>query len=92
MSRLEYAITPEMQAEIDQVFTFHPPHGDQVERYERIRESAKELWEEVVTLTPGSSEQTLARRSLEMFVFWANAAIARNERKKSEVDDSSEDG
>ena len=75
----KYEITDEMQADFDNIFTFHPPSGDQIQRYERIRAAAKELWEEIATLTPGSAEQTLARRALESMVFWANASIARNE-------------
>ena len=74
-----YEISNEELAEVNNIFTFHPSTGDQVERYQRIQEAAMELWVETLTLTPGSPEQTLARRALELFVFWSNASIARNE-------------
>ena len=60
-------------------FTYHPPKGYQPERYEFIRSAAGELAEVLVGQTPTSREQSLALTALEEAVFWANAAIARNE-------------
>lgn len=60
-------------------FTYHPPKGDQPQRYEAIRAKAKELAELIYDSTPESREQSIAMTNLEQSVFWANAAIARNE-------------
>lgn len=70
-------------AELRKRFTYHPPVGDQAERYESIREGAKAFAEGVLRLTPESREQSLAITHLEEAVFWANAAIARNEQETS---------
>ena len=60
-------------------FTYHPPSGDQPERYESLRAMAFVFAEKIVELTPQSREQSLALTSLEEAVMWANAAIARRE-------------
>lgn len=60
-------------------FTYHPPQGDQVGRYEAIRSQAFDLANHVSINTPASREQSLALTKIEEAVFWANAAIARNE-------------
>lgn len=62
-------------------FTYHPPFGDQAERYQQLRERAKALAELIGELTPISREQSLAFTKLEESIFWANASIARNEKK-----------
>lgn len=61
-------------------FTYHPPFGDQVERYAEIRAKILELAEFIIDKTPVSREQSLALTSLEQVMFNANAAIARNEK------------
>lgn len=64
---------------IDRDFVHHPPKGDQAERYQSLRDDARVLAHEIVNQTPPSREQSLALTALEEAVFWANAAIARNE-------------
>lgn len=64
---------------IENSFTYHPPKGDQAERYKLIRAEAKRLAGVFNTQTPPSREQSLAFTKLEEAVMWANAAIARNE-------------
>lgn len=64
---------------IEQRFTYHPPLPGQPERYQRIREKAKELALVITALTPESREQSLAITALEEASMWANAAIARHE-------------
>jgi hypothetical protein len=66
-------------ARIENTFVYHPPKDDQPERYERIREKAKELAYVINGCTPTSREQSLAFTALEEVVMQANAAIARNE-------------
>jgi hypothetical protein len=65
--------------DLENRFTYHPPKGDQAERYRTIRRLALTLASEVYTLCPDSRELSLAITHLEETVFWANAAIARNE-------------
>lgn len=74
-----YEPISEMVGRIEHNFTFHAPNEDQPQRYEAIRSRAKEyaLW--LISVTPPSREQSLALTALEEVVFWANAAIARNE-------------
>ena len=60
-------------------FTYHPPTGDQPERYVRIRDAARALAGILVADCPLSRELSLAVTHLEEAVFWANAAIARRE-------------
>lgn len=64
---------------IESNFTYHPPKDGQPERYQTIREKAKELAMLIDAECPKSREQSVAMTHLETAVFWANAAIARNE-------------
>lgn len=65
--------------QIDHNFTYHAPKGDQADRYTVIRNEAKLLAETIIARTPVSREQSLALTNLEQAVFWANAAIARED-------------
>lgn len=65
--------------QIENNFTYHAPKPGQPEKYQKLREKAKELAYLIKELTPSSREQSVALTELETSVFWANAAIARNE-------------
>lgn len=67
------------QDDMDKRFTYHPPKEGQPQRYNEIREVAKNLAYLICAETPKSREQSLAITKLEEAVMWANAAIARNE-------------
>lgn len=69
----------DMKARIERDFTYHPPKPGQLERYQALREKAKEMALLILDLTPASREQSLALTELEYSVMMANAAIARNE-------------
>jgi len=60
-------------------FMYHPPKGDQVQRYTELREKAKEYALLINKYCPCSREKSLALTKLEEAVMWANASIARNE-------------
>ena len=60
-------------------FTYHAPKGNQSERYTNIRSMALTFAMYLDAYTPTSREQSLAITKLEEVVFWAHAAIARNE-------------
>jgi hypothetical protein len=61
-------------------FTYHAPKAGQPERYQQIRAAARELADLLTAQCPESRELSLALTKLEEVVFWANAAIARNEQ------------
>jgi hypothetical protein len=79
--KMKYPIDPKMQKRLDNDYTYHKPFGDQQQRYEEIRESAKNLALVIVEMTPPSREQSVALTLLEQTVMEANAAIARNEEE-----------
>lgn len=65
--------------QLDNNFRYHAPKGDQTERYEALRNKAKELAHMIDELCPNSREKSVAMTELETAVMWANASIARNE-------------
>jgi hypothetical protein len=65
--------------EIENNFVYHAPKDDQPQRYELLRGTGKNLAIQILQNTPPSREQSLAITKLEEAIFWANAAIARNE-------------
>jgi hypothetical protein len=68
-----------MNQQIENNFKYHPPKEGQPEKYEAIRSLAKGYAEAIDNLCPNSREKSLAMTKLEEAVFWANAAISRNE-------------
>ena len=64
---------------IDNLFTYHPPHGDQLDRYATIRDEFRKLGHLVVELTPQSPQQDTAITLLHQASMSANSAIAVNE-------------
>jgi len=69
----------DLKERIENDFTYHAPKGDQVERYQRIRDKAKELAFLIIASTPESPDQSVALTLLNLSVMSANASIARNE-------------
>ena len=67
------------QEKLDKDFVYHAPKGDQPERYSALRDMAKHFAAGIMDMTPISRERSVALTKLEEAVFWANAAIARNE-------------
>jgi hypothetical protein len=65
--------------EIENRYTYHPPKGDQPERYEKIRAAAKRFAHVVQELCPNSPERAHAKDRIDEAVMWANASIARHE-------------
>lgn len=65
--------------QIDNAFTYHAPKGDQPQRYDVIRTTARQFAMKIEDLCPDSREKSLAMTKLEEAVMWANASIARNE-------------
>jgi len=69
------------KANIENNFKYHAPVSGQPEKYETIRAEAKKFAELLIALCPPSRELSVAITELETSVFWANAAIARNEKE-----------
>jgi hypothetical protein len=65
--------------DVEKNFTYHAPKEGQPQRYERLRDKAKEFAYLIHQECPPSRERSVALTELETSVFWANAAIARNE-------------
>ena len=68
---------PITKDELDTRFTYHPPTGDQPERYTKIGAKVREMADLIVETCPESREQALALTHLEETRFWANASVAR---------------
>lgn len=65
--------------ELAKRFTYHPPKGDQPQRYQDIRDYGRQFADLIDGITVDSREKSLALTHVEEVVMWANAAIARNE-------------
>jgi hypothetical protein len=77
----QYPINPTLSEKIENDHKYHAPSGDQPLRYDVLRDRFKALAFLVAALTPPSREQSLAFTHLEEGLFYANAAIARNEKE-----------
>lgn len=65
-------------AEIEKAFKYHAPKEGQPEKYQSIRDKAKELAILIADLVPAGRERSTALTRLEETVMHANAGIARN--------------
>lgn len=72
-------VQPEVPEELQCRFMYHPPKGDQVERYAALRGACLTLAMLIEESCPMSREKALAVTKLEEVNMWANAAIARRE-------------
>ena len=68
--------------DIENTFTYHKPFGNQQERYEEIRKTARAVAHKIEGSCPPSREKSLALTNLQQAIMWANASIAINEREK----------
>lgn len=74
-----YGVSDDEQEELDLRFTYHPPEGDQPQRYQFLRRNGKRLATLFMDRVPPSRERSIALTKLEEAIMWANAGIARNE-------------
>jgi hypothetical protein len=65
--------------DLEKRFTYHPPKGDQPDRYKKMREWGLHIASFIQENCPDSREKSLAITKLEECIMWANASIARNE-------------
>lgn len=76
-----YTLHADAQKRLDRDFVYHKPGGDQAIRYGAIRSDARDFAAAISTRCPPSRELSLALTKIDEAVFWANAAIARNEEE-----------
>lgn len=74
-----YTETEDQKETREKNFVYHPPKGDQTDRYASLRLCGNNLARALNESCPPSRELSLAMTNLEQAIFWANAAIARNE-------------
>ncbi|MDF2615461.1 MAG: hypothetical protein K0Q47_116 [Sedimentibacter sp.] len=67
----------DISEDLENRFSYHSPKPDQIGKYERIRDMAKEFAYLIRDNCPDSREASLAITKIEESVFWANASIAR---------------
>lgn len=77
-----YVPSEEEFDKVNNIFTFHPVQGNQVQRYEYLRAVGRMLAHDFLAMTPKSREQSVAITKLQEAVMWANAAIAINEKSE----------
>ena len=65
--------------QIENNFSYHTPKEGQPEKYNKLRDKAKELAYLISEVCPNSRERALAITKLEECSMWTNAAIAREE-------------
>ena len=85
-SLVHYEADDDTRKRINDVFTFHPVHGDQARRYTAIRGFGKMFALLLTSLCPPSRELTVAIRKIQEVVMYANAAIAINEKPDDDQD------
>ncbi|MGE0594568.1 MAG: hypothetical protein AB7G23_02885 [Vicinamibacterales bacterium] len=67
---------PVNKANVDDVFSYHKPEGDQPQRYENIRAAAREFAHAILDNVPQSADQQAALRLVREAVMTANAGVA----------------
>jgi hypothetical protein len=65
---------------LNDIFRYHPPRPDQIQKYAAIRSAAKHLAEVISQNTPSCEDQNRAITLLRQSVHMANAAIALDGR------------
>ena len=65
--------------DLENLFSYHAPKGNQAERYGKINEAVKALGKVILENTPPCADQTFAIRQLQLTRMAANQTIALNE-------------
>lgn len=67
---------PVTHANLDEVFRYHAPKGDEPDKYEAINKAAKELAAVILNCTMPCADQQAALRLVREARMTANAAVA----------------
>ncbi len=78
----DYGISEPQRKVLENRFTYHAPHADQLPRYAAIRAVGKELAKLVMRYCPVSRERGIALDKIQEATMWANAAIACGETEE----------
>jgi hypothetical protein len=70
------AKVPISEKDLDQLFRYHPPKPEQLQRYEAVNQAAKSFAKVILENTPLSADQSDAIRKVREARMTANAAIA----------------
>ena len=70
---------PLSKIDIEEMFCYHSPKGDQAERYRSIRDAGYLFAKTILDLTPPGADQTCAVRHIRDACMTANASIAIGE-------------
>lgn len=68
---------------VDEIFSYHKPDDEQIEKYKMIRNYAKILAELIIDLVPENTEREISLNGLRSVVMWANAGIALGKCKNA---------
>lgn len=71
-----YPVDAEFERQVHNWFTYHAPQGDQADRYQILRDEARELAFLICKIVPPGADRTAAIRKLRECIMTANAAIA----------------
>ncbi len=71
-----------MREQIENNFKYHAPKEKQIDKYNLLRDYAKDYAYIINDSCPNSREKSLALTKLEESVMWANASIARNKEEE----------
>lgn len=74
------SVGPGGNLDLDNAFTYHAPHGDQIVRYAALRSAGKDLAAAIAASCPPSPERTAAINRVREAIMWANASIACHEK------------
>ncbi len=74
-----FGLTDAEQVELDNMFSYHAPMGNQVDRYGVIRAQGRQLARVILAYSRDSEERRQALFAVRAAVMWANAGIACNE-------------
>lgn len=72
-----YPLSDEQTTDLANRFAHHPPIGNQLELYDRVRTRLREAAADVLSCMPPGREQSLFLTNMEQAMFWANSGIAR---------------
>lgn len=64
------------QHNLKDVFSYHTPSAEDLERYQRLRSAASDFAEVVITNCPASEDKQAALRKVREALMTANASIA----------------
>ena len=71
-----YPVDAKEEKQIHEWFTYHSPKGDQSDRYEILRDQAREFAFIIQKIVPPCADRSAAIRKLRECVMTSNAAIA----------------